>query len=304
MSKYNQWLFEAPLLSQPSRRGASNYQWRKGVTLRQSNSALLSVCPPDGQTLQRVVYGWSQYKRQVKELPAGQQVVLTEIGNTIIRSFDRGCQPIRIVRIEGHADYDTPRNPKREQQMSDERAQTVMNWLRAYVGNSIATQIQWNARGFGATLLKKPPTTPDNRGQNRRVEVSMAVQSKPKPQPPPPQPKPPIPPPKGKVCDDEGRRFLTAGVWNGSTTLQVTGGQSMRFTINNLNVLPTTITIRDHTGRSQSRLIAPLGTIDLTYSIFGAEPMGWRFVIDTNSDAFLVSWQLCSTWVPGDPPNR
>ncbi|MCQ3975932.1 MAG: hypothetical protein DPW09_21060 [Anaerolineae bacterium] len=78
----------------------------------------------------------------------------------------------------------------------------------------------------------------------------------------------------------------------------------MHFILRNLNVLGTTIRITDHTGQSDARIILPMGTTDMTFAIFGAEPMGWKFDIRTESDTFLVQWKLYSTWVPGDPPNH
>jgi uncharacterized protein YfaS (alpha-2-macroglobulin family) len=79
----------------------------------------------------------------------------------------------------------------------------------------------------------------------------------------------------------------------------------MHFQITNLNVLGTTITIdADRTQESKSQIIGPQGTVDISFTIFGAEPMGWRFDISTDSDAFLVGWKLYSSWISGDPPNR
>jgi hypothetical protein len=87
-------------------------------------------------------------------------------------------------RRNGHADWDTPRNPQREKQISEERARAAANWLQAYVG-TVAAQIQWQAQGLGATQLKAPPTTEANRRQNRRIEVvarrGAAAPPRPKP---------------------------------------------------------------------------------------------------------------------------
>jgi hypothetical protein len=41
----------------------------------------------------------------------------------------------------------------------------------------------------------------------------------------------------------------------------------------------------------------------MVFTCVGSEPMSWTFDIGTNSDAFLVRWELYSTWVEGDPPN-
>jgi hypothetical protein len=135
-----------------------------------------SSCPPIS-IQSRIVSGWSQYKQRVQELPADQQDILRKIGNEIRISYQPGCQPVRKVQVYGHADWDTPRNPQREQQISDERTLTVTNWLKNYVGSTIAPQITWDTQGFGATRLKAPPTTEANRRQNRRVETSLISQS-------------------------------------------------------------------------------------------------------------------------------
>jgi hypothetical protein len=92
-------------------------------------------------------------------------------------------------------------------------------------------------------------------------------------------------------------------VRNSGTTLTVQGGQGMHFNVSNVNVLGTTITIAADSGESHSANILPLGSADLVFSIFGNEPMGWRFDISTSSSAFIVTWCLYSTWIPGDPPN-
>lgn len=102
----------------------------------------------------------------------------------------------------------------------------------------------------------------------------------------------------------ENFRLLTSGTWNGNTSMTVRGGQAMWFKIRNTNVLGTTISISDHAGQNKQSIILPLGTTEFVFSIFGTEPMGWRFDISTNSDAFMVTWELWSTWVEGMPPNR
>jgi hypothetical protein len=139
------------------------------------------VVPPAEQTIQRTVYGWSRYKRRVGELPPDQQAVLKGVGNAIIASYGPGGRPVRNVKIYGHADYDTPRNPQREQQYSEERAKAATDWLKAYVGASIAGRISWDTKGLGATQLKAPPTTEANRRQNRRVEILAYYSSAPMP---------------------------------------------------------------------------------------------------------------------------
>jgi hypothetical protein len=103
--------------------------------------------------------------------------------------------------------------------------------------------------------------------------------------------------------DDQGWRLLDTGTWNGSATLSYQGGQGMHFQVKNVNVLGTTLSIHSNLGGDQSQLIGPGMTLDLTFSCFGSEPMGWTFDISSDSDAFIVAWRLFSTWLPGDPPN-
>ncbi|WP_431689114.1 papain-like cysteine protease family protein [Hahella sp. NBU794] len=98
-------------------------------------------------------------------------------------------------------------------------------------------------------------------------------------------------------------RLLTSGTWNSNTSLRVQGGQGMWFKIRNANVLGTTITITDQAGQTKQSIILPASSVEFVFAIFGSEPMGWRFDISTNSDAFIVTWELWSTWVPGMPPN-
>jgi outer membrane protein OmpA-like peptidoglycan-associated protein len=278
-----------------------SYRHRQ-VVQHVANQALVNNCPSD-DLKPRMVYGWNRYRTNVKDLPDSQRDVVKQVGDTIIRSFEPGCRKILKVHIYGHADYDTPRNLQREQEKSEERAKAVLTWLQGYVGGNIAAQIDWSeTKGLGASNLQTPPTTEENRKKNRRVEIVLTISSPSPPLPPPPPPPLP-PPPKKEACDSEGRKFLMAGLWNRETTLRVTGGQSMRFFLKNLNLLGTTITIREADGQSKSRIIPPMGSTDLVFSSFGNEPRGWAFTISTNSDAFLVSWSLCSTWVSGDPPN-
>ncbi len=145
-------------------------------------TALNASYPSLAQTMQRTIYGWGQYQRRVQELPPDQQMTLAEVGDAIIHSFQPGRQRVRTVQVYGHADWDTPRNPQREQQMSEERAREVTNWLKSYVRGSIptpiawdnnASHIEWDTKGFGATQVIASPTSEANRKQNRRVEILL-----------------------------------------------------------------------------------------------------------------------------------
>lgn len=65
----------------------------------------------------------------------------------------------------------------------------------------------------------------------------------------------------------------------------------------------TTLNIDSNIGGIKSLIIPPFGTMDFEFTCFGAKPLGWKFDISTNSDAFIVTWELFSTWTLGDPPN-
>lgn len=94
-------------------------------------------------------------------------------------------------------------------------------------------------------------------------------------------------------------RLLTSGTWNSNTRLTVQGGQGVWFKIKNVNVLGTTISIADQAGQNKQSIILPQTTVEFVFTTFGTEPMGWCFDIRTDSDAFMVTWELWSTWVPG-----
>jgi hypothetical protein len=77
----------------------------------------------------------------------------------------------------------------------------------------------------------------------------------------------------------------------------------MHFQVKNVNVLGTTLSINSNLGGNKSLIILPQQTADMRFDCFGSEPMGWTFDVSTDSDAFIVAWQLFSSWIPGDPAN-
>jgi hypothetical protein len=83
---------------------------------------------PSAGTVQGSVHGWGRYHRQARQLPPDQRRVLIEVGEAIKRSFQLGLAAVRAVQIEGHADYDTPRNLQRERQISVERDEAAATW--------------------------------------------------------------------------------------------------------------------------------------------------------------------------------
>jgi hypothetical protein len=101
--------------------------------------------------------------------------------------------------------------------------------------------------------------------------------------------------------DSFGRSLLDNGLWTGNTTLQTLGGQVMHFAVTNENLIGTTITLADGDGETRNAVLGPQQTIDFEFSTFAQSPISWSFSISTDSDVFIVSWCLYSTWRPSAP---
>lgn len=95
-----------------------------------------------------------------------------------------------------------------------------------------------------------------------------------------------------------GEKLFDRSSWNSSTTAHYKGGQGMYYRVKNINILGTTITIDSNLNGSRSLIISTLTTVDIRSSSLGVEPLEWKFDISTYSDAFIVKWELFSTWVP------
>ncbi len=95
------------------------------------------------------------------------------------------------------------------------------------------------------------------------------------------------------------------GSLNSNSTLNGTYGQAVKLTFKNLNVLGTTLYVTDKSpfGAVKSLILLPQQSVTFTFTRFGEEPMGWSFDVKTDSDAFIVSYGIDSTWVPGMPAN-
>lgn len=108
-----------------------------------------------------------------------------------------------------------------------------------------------------------------------------------------------------KVMRTEQYLPAGGGILSGPGSISGQFGQGVKITFKNLNVLGTTITVEDKTpfGETQGIILLPQTSHTFTYGRFGEEPMYWEFDVSTVSDAFLVSYSIESTWVPGMPPN-
>lgn len=106
-----------------------------------------------------------------------------------------------------------------------------------------------------------------------------------------------------KVIDKNKRNFYAAGSWNANTTVNASLGQTVWITVKNVNVLGTTISIAPNTGATQQSILLPQQQREFSFYRFGNEPMSWIYNVSTKSDAFIVTYKIESTWVPGMPPN-
>jgi hypothetical protein len=95
-------------------------------------------------------------------------------------------------------------------------------------------------------------------------------------------------------------KLLDRGSWNSDTSVHYKGGQFMHYKVKNINILGTTIIIDSNLDGSRSLIIPPLTTVDFDFCSFDVEPLVWKFDISTNSDAFIVTWELFSAWTPAD----
>lgn len=95
------------------------------------------------------------------------------------------------------------------------------------------------------------------------------------------------------------------GALTGDATVSGSFGQAVKLTFTNQNILGTTISVKDTSpfGQTKESIILPQQSVTFTFSSFGEEPMGWNFDVSTNSDAFVVSYGVESTWTDGMPPN-
>jgi RHS repeat-associated protein len=104
---------------------------------------------------------------------------------------------------------------------------------------------------------------------------------------------------------DSSLHFYAAGVWTEDTEFEADLGQVVSIKVTNVNVIGTTISIRtEPSNQSQEFILLPQASHDFRFSTLSEEPKTWKFDISTKSDAFIVIYEIKSTWVPGMQPNR
>lgn len=100
------------------------------------------------------------------DIDPGSKDTVLKIGKVLLEV------PGKQIRIEGHTDSDpinTPRFPD-NQELSTARSNSVLRILVKDVG--IDPNIL-SATGYGETRPKVPNTTPENKAQNRRVDIAI-----------------------------------------------------------------------------------------------------------------------------------
>ena len=127
-------------------------------------------CP--GPT-REVIVGFPRYQNTPASLPPVEQQKLRRLAQAIVRSYQRGCRPIRVVRLVGHADRDVQRGHPFENRISRERALAVRQELERLISNrAISSRIRWDVQGAGSSqLVAQIPRTEAERRRNRRVEI-------------------------------------------------------------------------------------------------------------------------------------
>jgi RHS repeat-associated protein len=99
--------------------------------------------------------------------------------------------------------------------------------------------------------------------------------------------------------------FYAAGTWNADTTFEANLGQGVIIKVKNINVLGTTISIESNwKNQSHQAILLPQQQREFKFTVLGCEPIYWKFRVSTQSDAFIVTYEIKSTWVTGMPPNR
>jgi flagellar motor protein MotB len=118
---------------------------------------------------------FARYGNTIQALPREEQARIGQIARHIISSYGPGCQPIRTIRLIGHADRDLQRGAAFEKKISGDRAQVVQEALIRAINNpKVSQQITWQRTAEGASqLIVRNPKTESDRARNRRVEVIL-----------------------------------------------------------------------------------------------------------------------------------
>ncbi len=183
MNRQSQLLFEAPFTSEATlyTNPFSNPEGETEWELPEINPYMLgeeeweqeSGYPSRRQTIRETVSGFSRYSNAV---PPKERVKIARIAQMIIQSHRSG-QPIRTVRLVGHADRDVQRGASFERKISGDRALEVKKQLINSIGSpTISSRISWRIQSLGANqiVIKNPKNEYEIR-YNRRVDILLPI---------------------------------------------------------------------------------------------------------------------------------
>jgi len=141
------------------------------VAARETATPTITLVSRPARALARVTRREIQIRRKINfatdsaEILPSSEPLLTEIADVLIRNPD-----IQLIEVQGHTDNRGA--AARNQTLSQERADSVRNWLIAH--GVQGTRL--TARGYGASQPRVPNITPANRARNRRVQ--FVIQSR------------------------------------------------------------------------------------------------------------------------------
>jgi outer membrane protein OmpA-like peptidoglycan-associated protein len=191
----SQWLFEVPFTSEATSYTNlySNPEWEAGWELQEANPYGLSEeewetssvsSSSREQTIHETVSGFSRYSNAI---PPQERAKILRLAQLIVQSHRSG-QPIRTIRLVGHADRDIQRGANFEKKISGDRALSVQAALSSMIERlsqsisaayypmpPISTRINWQQISAGATQrLIQTPKSELERTRNRRIEILMS----------------------------------------------------------------------------------------------------------------------------------
>ena len=110
-----------------------------------------------------------------------------------------------------------------------------------------------------------------------------------------------------RIVNKDNRNYAASGFLNGNASESYSLGMVVWITVENINVLGTTVTIYPRVGTNnltpQGAIVLPMMKHTFRFDYWGNEPMGWTFDFRTESDVLLANYRVESTWVEGMPPN-
>jgi outer membrane protein OmpA-like peptidoglycan-associated protein len=179
MNRQSPWLFEAPFTT-PAWKVQQAHPYALGENgSGQFFRSIVSESTPSEEVTREIISGFSRYQRTMNSIPSTERSKIDQLAHQILKSYNPGGSPIKVVRLVGHADKDIPRRPDFEKKISGDRALVVQNALISAINNSsISSQIRWQqlAEGANQPLVRNPLNEVD-RKRNRRVELFLIGES-------------------------------------------------------------------------------------------------------------------------------